>query len=246
MPQPRARNAVGQYDDLVEEWWRPDGAFAALHWLAQARGSLIPAPARQGAVLLDLGCGGGLLAPHVSGYRHVGVDVSASALAVAASHGVEPVLADAADLPFDDESFDVVAAGEILEHVTDLDRTVAEATRVLRPGGTLVCDTINATRFARLLLVTIGERVPGGPPPHCHDPHLFVAPRRLVALCAEHSVALEVRGLRPSLRDYLAFLCGRRRSVRMVATRSVAAIYQGIGLKGADLERVRFPPAVKR
>ena len=232
--QRRARNSVGQYDDLVEEWWRPDGAFAALHWLAESRGSLIPAPARRGAALLDLGCGGGLLAPHVPGYRHVGVDVSASALAVAAIHGVEPVLADVADLPFDGESFDVVVAGEILEHVEDLDRTIAEATRVLRPGGTLVCDTINATGFARLFLVTIGERVPGGPPPHCHDPRLFVAPRRLMALCAEHSVALVVRGLRPSLRDYVAFVAGRRPSVRMIPTRSLAGVYQGIGRKSAD------------
>ena len=231
--QRRPRNSLGQYDDLVEEWWRPDGAFAALHWLAEARASLIPAPPRQGAALLDLGCGGGLLAPHVSGYRHVGVDISASALAVAAAHGVEPVLADAADLPFDDEVFDVVVAGEILEHVEDLDRTVAEATRVLRPGGTLVCDTINATGVARLLLVTIGERVPGGPPPQCHDPRLFVSPRRLIALCAEHSVPLAVRGLRPSLRDYVAFVAGRNGSVRMLPTRSLAAVYQGMGRKRA-------------
>ena len=232
MPQRTIRNAVSQYDDLVEEWWRPDGAFAALHWLARARAALVPAPERPDEALLDLGCGGGLLAPHVAGYRHVGVDISASALTVAASHGVEPVLADAADLPFEDESFDVVVAGEIFEHVEDLDATVAEATRVLRAGGTLICDTINATGLARLLLVTIGERVPGGPPFGCHDPRLFVTPGRLIALCGERSVALKVRGLRPSMRDYLAFVSGRRRLVRMLPTRSLSAVYQGIGRKG--------------
>lgn len=234
MRERRPRNDLGQYDDLADEWWRTDGAFAALHWLARARGEIVPPPAEPGAMLLDLGCGGGLLAPHVSGYRHVGVDLSASALEVAAQHGIEPVRSDVADLPFDDAAFDVVAAGEIFEHVEDLDAAVAEATRVLRPGGTLVCDTINSTFFARLSLVTIGERVPGGPPPACHDPKLFVDPERLDDLCARHGVDLEVWGLRPSAREYLGFLLGHRHTVRMVHTRSLAGVYQGRGRKRAE------------
>ena len=229
MAASRRRNDPQQYDDLVDEWWRPDGAFAALHWLARARGELVPEPAGADAALLDLGCGGGLLAPHVTGYRHVGVDISASALEVAARHGVEPVRTDVADLPFADDSFDVVVAGEILEHVEDLDGVVAEAARVLRPGGTLICDTINRTLFARLSLVTIGERLPGGPPPACHDPRLFVDPTYLRLLCADKGIDLTVWGLRPSLSDYVSFLLGRRASVRMVRTRSLAGVYQGIG-----------------
>ncbi len=90
------RNDLRQYDELAGEWWRSHGAFAALHWLARARGELIPSPSRPDAELLDLRCGGGLLAPYVFGYRHVGVDLSASALEVAARHGVEPVKADRA------------------------------------------------------------------------------------------------------------------------------------------------------
>lgn len=232
LPQ-RPRNDLAQYDDLAAEWWRPDGPFAALHWLARARGELIPPPSRPGAELLDLGCGGGLLAPYVHGYRHVGVDLSASSLEVAAARGVEPVLADVANLPFAPERFDVVVAGEIFEHVDDLERTVAEAARVLRRGGLLVCDTISATRFARISLVTIAERLPGGPPPRCHDPELFVTPSHLTALCARHAISLRVWGLRPSARDYLAFLVGRRRTVRMLRTRSLSGLYQGVGRKVA-------------
>ena len=73
-----------------------------------------------------------------------------AALAVAAGHGIEPVHADVAALPFDDATFDVVVAGEVLEHVTDLDGVVAEACRVLKPGGTFVCDTIHTVSPARL------------------------------------------------------------------------------------------------
>lgn len=232
MPAPhRARNDPRQYDDLSGEWWRPDGEFAALHWLARARARLIPAAATPDASLLDVGCGGGLLAPHLIGYRHVGVDLSAAALAIAAQHGVEPVHASAESLPFPDRSFDVVVAGEILEHVEDLGATVAEALRVLRPGGLFVCDTINATWRARVSLVTIGERMPGGPPSGCHEPRLFVSPARLRDLCAAGGVDLEVGGLRPNPWQYVAFVLGRRTHVEMVPTRSLAAVYQGSGRK---------------
>jgi 2-polyprenyl-6-hydroxyphenyl methylase/3-demethylubiquinone-9 3-methyltransferase len=71
----RPRNDPRQYDDLAGEWWRPGGGFEILHWLAEARGALVPRAGRSGAVLVDAGCGGGLLAPHVRrlGYRHIGV-----------------------------------------------------------------------------------------------------------------------------------------------------------------------------
>jgi 2-polyprenyl-6-hydroxyphenyl methylase/3-demethylubiquinone-9 3-methyltransferase len=182
--------------------------------------------------LLDLGCGGGLLAPHLpAGWRHVGADLSETALAVAAQHGVEPVHADVAALPFDDASFDVVVAGEVLEHVPDMEAVVAEACRVLRPGGTFVCDTIADTRFARLALVTIAERLPGGPPLHCHDPALFVSPDRLRAACARGGVELRLRGLQPAPLQYLLFLAGRRDEVDMVPTRPLNGVIQGHGVK---------------
>lgn len=227
----RARNDLAQYDDLVSEWWRPDGAFAALHWLAAARRSIIPQPAGADEVLLDVGCGGGLLADPTSRYFHVGIDLTTSALHQAQSHAVCPIQADAASLPLATGSAAVVVAGEILEHVEDLNAVVAELCRVLKPGGTVVIDTINDTMLAKFALVTVAERLPGGPPPGIHDPRLFVSPERLSRLFADHGVALSLWGLRPCLRDYARFLFDRRRPVRMVRTKSVALVYQGIGTK---------------
>ncbi len=230
-PRRRLRNSPQQYDDLAEEWWKPEGAFAALHWLATARGRLIPPVTSPAAVLLDLGCGGGLLAPTVDGYHHVGIDMVQSALAIARSHGVTGVRGDVRRLPFRDESADVVVAGELFEHLTDVETTIAEIVRVMRPGAVVVLDTINDTRWARLSLVTVGERLPGGPPPKIHDPALFIAPRRLVELFAQHGVQVRCHGLRPSVVDYARFLRGRSSSVRMLPTRSTAAVYQGLGTK---------------
>lgn len=230
---PRAvRNDPAQYDALADHWWRPDGEFAALHWLAEARGALLPPPRRPGALLLDVACGGGLMAGHVpAGYRHVGLDLTASALVHARAHGLEVVRGDVAALPFADGVADVVVAGEILEHVADVEGTVAELARVLAPGGTVVVDTVNATRWARFSLVTVGEWLPGAPPRHLHDPALFVPPARLRAAFADHGIRLDLRGLRFSVRDYLAFLVSRRRSVRMLPTASLSAVYQGTGRK---------------
>jgi 2-polyprenyl-6-hydroxyphenyl methylase / 3-demethylubiquinone-9 3-methyltransferase len=227
----RPRNDLGQYDDLVHEWWRPGGAFAALHWLAASRRSLIPPPRTNAEVLVDVGCGAGLMANAALGYLHVGVDLVTAGLDVATLHGVHAVRADAAHLPLSSNAAAVVLAGEILEHVENLEETVAEVCRVLRPGGTVVIDTINNTRLAKFLLVTIAERLPGGPPRGIHDPRLFVNPVRLQQLFAAGDVDLAVWGLRPSVIDYLRFLFDRERSVRMMPTKSTTLVYQGVGKK---------------
>ena len=229
----RPRNDLRQYDDLVGDWWQPRGRFAMLHWIAAARARLVPRATRPGSVLLDIACGGGLLAPHVAGlgHRHVGVDLSPSAVPVARGHGVEAVRGDAQSLPLASGCADVVVAGEVLEHVHDLAATVTEACRVLRPGGTLVLDTIADTAWGRFSSITIGERMPAGPPKRLHDPALYVDRVELVRLARAGGVRLSLIGLRPSAVDYLAWLAGRRAEVRMLPTRSTAGLFQAYGIK---------------
>ncbi|MEV5820762.1 methyltransferase domain-containing protein [Micromonospora haikouensis] len=242
-------NDPRQYDDLADEWWRPDGAFAMLHWLARARAALVPPAPRPDALLVDLGCGAGLLAPHLAGkgYRHVGVDLTRSALAQAAAHGVTPVNGDATAVPLADGCADVVAAGELLEHVPDWRAAVAQACRLLRPGGLLVLDTLNDTVLSRLVAVEIGERLPTVPR-GIHDPRLFVDDRELIAECARHGVELRVRGVRPELGGTLRWLVRRLRAARrppvggglspsggreprIRPTWSTAVLYQGRGVR---------------
>ncbi|QOC90002.1 methyltransferase domain-containing protein [Micromonospora craniellae] len=235
------RNDPRQYDDLADEWWRPDGAFAMLHWLAEARAALVPPAARPDALLVDLGCGAGLLAPHLAGkgYRHVGVDLTRSALAQAAAHGVTVVNGDATAVPLAGGCADVVAAGELLEHVPDWRAVVAQACRLLRPGGLLVLDTLNDTALCRLVAVRIAERLPTVPR-GIHDPRLFVDHRELVAECARHGVDLRIRGVRPGAPGLLRWLFRQVRGAptpsgqepRIVPTGSPAVLYQGRGVRG--------------
>ena len=236
-------NDLRQYDDLAGEWWRPDGAFAPLHWLAEARALLIPPASRSGATLVDLGCGAGLLAPYVAGkgYRHVGIDLVRSALEQAVEHGVAAMQADVTALPLPDGCADVVSAGEVLEHVPRWPAAVAEACRILRPGGLLVLDSLNDTALSRLLAVRLADRLPGMPR-GIHDPGLLVDARSLVAECGRHGVALRIRGVRPRIRSLARWMVCRaaRRpprpaprvsADRIVPTWSTAVLYQGWGTK---------------
>jgi 2-polyprenyl-6-hydroxyphenyl methylase/3-demethylubiquinone-9 3-methyltransferase len=233
------RNDPRQYDDLAAEWWRPAGTFALLHWLAAARAALVPPATTPGLILVDAGCGGGLLAPHLrgKGYRHIGVDLRRTGLAQAVPHGVTAVNGDVTALPLRAGGADVVVAGEILEHVTDLPGTVAELCRVLRPGGLVVLDTINDTGLSRLITVTLGERL-GIAPVGLHDPALFVRPSRLVTEFARHGVPLRIRGVRPSLTGLFQWLVLRRaaRGRGIVPVPSTAVLYQGVGTKIGGIE----------
>ncbi len=233
MSGPRALNDPAQYDDLVDQWWQASGGFAALHWLAASRAEHVPPAAAHGSVLVDLACGGGLMAPYAArlGYRHVGVDLGEAGLRVAARHGVRPVRGSVLAVPLIDGCADVVVAGEILEHVEDDVAVLAECARLLRPGGTLVIDALAATRIGRLLMVTVAERLPGGPPRGIHDPALFVDRARLLAAADRFGLDLRLVGLRPSLRDALGWVLGRRSLVRMKQVRSTAVVFAGYGRK---------------
>jgi SAM-dependent methyltransferase len=127
-----------------------------------------------GKRVLDLGCRyGALTRAYLGGNEVVGVDVDRDALAEAAKLGIETRWADVEEpLPFEDESFDVVVAGELIEHLREPERLVAEARRVLRPGGALVASVPNFFRLRNRLAMLVGR-------PLDHDPtHLHVfAPR---------------------------------------------------------------------
>jgi SAM-dependent methyltransferase len=122
-----------------------------------------------GRRVLDIGCRSGALTQHfVPGNDVVGLDVDPAALECAAARGITPVRANVEDpLPFEEGYFDAVVLGEILEHVRYPEELVAEARRVLRPGGKLVGSVPNAFRLQSRLLFLVG-REPEDDPTHLH------------------------------------------------------------------------------
>ena len=119
--------------------------------------------------VLDLGCRYGALTRwYLDGNDVVGMDVDREALAEAATLGIETHWGDVEEpFPFPDASFDVVVAGELLEHVREPGDVVGEARRVLRPGGRLVASVPNAFRFKNRVRFALGRR-PETDPTHLH------------------------------------------------------------------------------
>jgi 2-polyprenyl-3-methyl-5-hydroxy-6-metoxy-1,4-benzoquinol methylase len=122
-----------------------------------------------GRRVLDLGCRDGSLSrAFADGNEIVGVDADRDALAAAAKLGIETHWADLDEpLDFDDASFDVVVAGELLEHLRDPHRVVVDVRRVLRPTGTFVASVPNAYRLKNRLRFLLG-RDPEDDPTHLH------------------------------------------------------------------------------
>ncbi|MBB6626985.1 class I SAM-dependent methyltransferase [Nocardioides sp. KIGAM211] len=97
------------------------------------------------ADILEIGCGTGAFAARIAqarpGAALLATDQSPRFVELTAARGVEARVADATELPFEDDAFDLVAAMWMLYHVPDLDRTLAEVRRVLRPGGRFLAVT---------------------------------------------------------------------------------------------------------
>jgi SAM-dependent methyltransferase len=126
--------------------------------------SYVGGPGRR---VLDLGCrDGALTQAYLEGNDIVGVDADREALGEAAKLGIETRWADL-DRPLElpDDSFDVVVAGELLEHLRDPHRLVADVRRVLRPGGTFIASVPNAYRLKGRVLFLFG-RPPENDPTH--------------------------------------------------------------------------------
>jgi len=166
--------------------------------------------------VLDLGCRTGALTQHYArGNETVGVDVDRAALARAEERlGITTVWADVEEeLPFEDDSFDVVVAGELLEHLTDPHATVVHARRVLRPGGRFVGSVPNAFRLKARLAFAVG-RHPDPDPTHLQ---LFTREslRELLAgfddVSLRYAVGRFVRW-HPALMGRVIVFCGTKRA----------------------------------
>lgn len=120
-----------------------------------------------GRRVLDLGCrDGALTRAYAEGNDVVGVDADRDALAAASELGIETRWADLDEpLPFDEASFDVVVAGELLEHLRNPHALVTDVRRVLRPGGTFVASVPNAYRLKNRLRFLAGRK-PEDDPTH--------------------------------------------------------------------------------
>ena len=178
-----------KFSKLAHRWWDPAGEFRPLHEINPLRLDWIARHAQlEGAAVLDVGCGGGILTEAMArrGAKVTGIDLSDKALRVAQLHLLESrleieYLAVAADELARSRSgqYDVVTCMELLEHVPEPAAMVAACARLVRPGGQVFFSTINRNPKSYLFAVIGAEYLLRLLPKGTHDYLRFIKPSEL-------------------------------------------------------------------
>jgi 2-polyprenyl-6-hydroxyphenyl methylase/3-demethylubiquinone-9 3-methyltransferase len=197
---------IAKFEAMAAEWWNPEGKFKPLHMLNPARLDYItrqvaaefgrdlssPRPF-SGLRILDIGCGGGLLSEPMArlGADVVGADAAARNIPVARLHAEQMGLridyrhTTAEDLAASGEAFDVALNMEVVEHVPDPQAYLSTCRMLLKPGGLMVCSTINRNPKSFAMAIVGAEWVMRWLPKGTHDWAKFITPDELYAMLRE-------------------------------------------------------------
>ena len=195
-----------KFDAIATGWWDPEGPFRPLHELNPARLRYVAERAAlDGAEVIDVGCGGGILAESLarSGARVTGIDVAPRVLATARLHLHESGLeVDYREITVEDMArerggqFDVVTCMEMLEHVPDPASVIRALADLLKPGGQVFLSTLNRTPLAFALGIVGAEYVARLLPRGTHRYDRFIRPSELSAWLRDAGLVLrDVTGL---------------------------------------------------
>jgi 2-polyprenyl-6-hydroxyphenyl methylase/3-demethylubiquinone-9 3-methyltransferase len=206
---------VERFARHAADWWNPRGPMAALHRLNPVRLAYIRDQAAErfgrdptkldclkGLRMLDIGCGGGILSEPLArlGAAVVGVDPAEENIAAARAHAEDGGLAvdyraaTAEELAEAGETFDVVLAMEVVEHVADVASFVSSCASMVKPGGLMIAATLNRTLKSFALAIVGAEYVLRWLPRGTHQWDKFVTPRELET--AAENAGLRVIGER--------------------------------------------------
>ena len=195
------RAEIDRFGAIAQEWWDPSGKFAPLHRVNPIRLAYIRDHAcgvfgrdersikpLAGLRAIDIGCGGGLVAEPLArmGAHVVGIDGSPETIGVAALHAVEAGLridyrVASAEAVAEQETFDLVLALEVVEHVADVAAFLRACAALVSPGGLLVLSTLNRTARSFALGIVGLEYVLGWLPRGTHDWRKFLRPSEIAA-----------------------------------------------------------------
>jgi 2-polyprenyl-6-hydroxyphenyl methylase/3-demethylubiquinone-9 3-methyltransferase len=200
-------NEIAKFNALADAWWAPHGPTHTLHDINPCRTEFIAERMRiDGASIIDIGCGGGVLTESLAarGARMVGIDAATDLIAVATTHAQQSNLtiryqtATAEQFALQEANiFDAVVCMELLEHVASPATLLAACRRLVKPTGHLFLSTLNRTLRSYLEAILGAEYLLRLLPIGTHNYAAFVTPAELARLlrAAEFDV-LEVRGMR--------------------------------------------------
>jgi 2-polyprenyl-6-hydroxyphenyl methylase/3-demethylubiquinone-9 3-methyltransferase len=195
------------YEELSEGWYTAsDHPIALLRAENAVRVPWIIEEIGAKKTVLDIGCGAGILTNALSKVGHTvyGIDLSPSSLEVAKKHDatkkVSYQVANAYALPCEEETFDVVCAMDVLEHVEEPNLLISEASRVLKPGGLFFFHTFNRNFLSYMLIIKGVEWCVPNAPKNMHVYPLFIKPEELKEICENQDMqVVNLRGFSPKI-----------------------------------------------
>ena len=208
---------IAKFQAMADEWWDPNGKFKPLHHLNPCRLDYITRQIEaefdrdlttnlpfKGLRILDIGCGGGLLSEPMArlGATVVGADAAERNLPVARLHAEQSGLTidyrhtTAEALAAAGEQFDVVLNMEVVEHVADPLAYLTACRELLKPGGLMVCSTLNRTAKSFVFAIVGAEYVMRWLPKGTHEWDKFIKPDELFELLANAGLTpVDKRGM---------------------------------------------------
>ncbi len=180
---------IQKFSDLAHRWWDPTSEFRPLHEINPLRLEWINnRSALAGKNVIDIGCGGGILAESMAkkGGKVTGIDLSDKALKVADLHGLESGIAVrykkiAAEQMANEEAglYDIVTCMEMLEHVPDPSSIIRACFSLVKPGGQVFFSTLNRNAKSYLFAIIGAEYLLQMLPKGTHDYAKFITPAEL-------------------------------------------------------------------
>lgn len=151
-----------------------------------------------GKTALEVGSGGGILTEKICkmGFVTTGIEPAEESVKTAINHAKSEGLnifyeqGFGENLPYEDQSFDVVFCCDVLEHVTDLEKVISEISRVLKPGGIFIYDTINRTLISKIVAIKIWQEWKRWAfmPPNLHVWKMFIKPEEIKQLLGKNNL----------------------------------------------------------
>jgi len=195
---------IQKFSELAHRWWDPTSEFRPLHEINPLRLEWINAKVPlAGKRVIDIGCGGGILAESMArkGAEVTGIDLSEKALKVADLHSLESgakvrykLIAAEAMAEAEAGQYDVVTCMEMLEHVPDPAAIVKACATLVKPGGHIFMSTLNRNAKAYLFAILGAEYVLRLLPKGTHDYDKFITPAELSQFA--RSAGLDVNSMR--------------------------------------------------
>jgi 2-polyprenyl-6-hydroxyphenyl methylase/3-demethylubiquinone-9 3-methyltransferase len=222
---------LAKFSDLAHRWWDPESEFRPLHQINPLRLNWIQeSVALKGCDVVDIGCGGGILADSMArqGANVLGIDLATKALKVAQLHALEAQTPNiryreisAEELATEQPgSFDVVTCMEMLEHVPDPASVVAACARLVKPGGWVFFSTLNRNAKSFLFAIVGAEYVLNLLPRGTHTYEKMIRPSELAGFSRAAGLTIShARGLEYNPLTKRYWLSGNTSVNYMVATR---------------------------